>query len=80
MHSEKLDRKLINHTIVLFQDKAQNDDAYFSFVDEFLDTEGNGMVLLIKLLKCIQNAGCSQTGSMSRTQLQNYKKTLVRIL
>ena len=37
------------------------------------------MVLLIKLLKSIQNTGSQQSGSSNLSQLKNYKRTLVRL-
>ncbi|KAL4239417.1 hypothetical protein ACF0H5_000232 [Mactra antiquata] len=50
--------------------------SYDSFVEEFLKSDNNGMSLLVKLLKSIQNAESQQSGSTNMTQLKNYKKTL----
>lgn len=50
--------------------------SYESFIDEFLKQGNNGMVLLIKLLKSIQNTGSQQSGSSNLSQLKNYKRTL----
>ncbi|XP_052268969.1 uncharacterized protein LOC127870403 isoform X1 [Dreissena polymorpha] len=50
--------------------------SYDSFIEEFLKPKNNGMNLLVKLLKSIQNTGSRQFGSASMTQLKNYKKTL----
>lgn len=50
--------------------------SYESFLDEFLKQGNNGMTLLIKLLKSIQNTGSQQSGSSNLSQLKNYKRTL----
>lgn len=50
--------------------------SYDSFLEEFLKPSNNGMGLLIKLLKSIQNTGSQQSGSTNMAQLKNYKKTL----
>jgi hypothetical protein len=51
----------------------------YSFVEEFTKPSNNGLGLLIKLLKSIQNTGSQQSGSTNLAQLKHYKKTLVNI-
>ncbi|XP_060564343.1 uncharacterized protein LOC132723600 [Ruditapes philippinarum] len=50
--------------------------SYESFVEEFTKPSNNGLGLLIKLLKSIQNTGSQQSGSTNLAQLKHYKKTL----
>ncbi|XP_045213554.2 uncharacterized protein LOC123564221 isoform X2 [Mercenaria mercenaria] len=50
--------------------------SYESFVEEFIKPTSNGIGLLVKLLKSIQDTGSQQSGSTNMAQLKNYKKTL----